>query len=138
MKRFKILLSVLAMSFIVGCGGGSGGSSSIATSAEEILNGNTFYYTDMYLDFEDGYYTNHFTADTLTETEHMPDGTIIDQWTLTVPINYSGTTVIVTDEGISQSCEVTGTSTYATVTCPPRPTYILWKTLEDAKANPQQ
>lgn len=135
MKKLKVLLSVMAMSFLIGCGGGG---SSTSLSAEEILKDKSFYYTDIYLDFEDGYYTNHFSADTLTATEHMPDGTIIDQWTEIVPISYSGTTVVVTDEGVTQSCEVTEASAYVTITCPSRPTFILWKTIEDAKANPQQ
>lgn len=134
MKILKVLLSVMAMSFLIGCGGG-GSSSSV--SAQDILEGKSFYYTDIYLDFEDGYYTNHFGTDLLTATEHMPDGTVIDQWTEVVPISYSGSAVLITDEGTTQTCEVTEASSYVTITCTSRPTFVLWKTIEDAKANPR-
>ena len=135
-SKLKVLLSVVTMSFVmVGCGGGSSDSSS--TSAVDILEGKSFYYTDIYLDFEDGYYKEHFGTDLFTHTEHMPDGTTIDAWTLTAPITYSGTTVNITDDGVTQSCEVVGASTYVTITCPSRSTYILWNSIEDAKANPQ-
>ena len=138
MKELKVLLSVIVMSFVmIGCGGGSS-SDSGDTSAESLLLGNSFYYTDIYLDFEDGYYTNYFGADLLTHTEHMADGTVLDQWTVIVPISYSGTMVNITDEGVTQSCEVVRAEKSVEITCPSRPTFVLWDTIEDAKANPQE
>ena len=131
--QLKLLSTMLFSIFIIGCGGGGGDT--VNNSAESILLGNSYYYTDEHLDFEDGYYTNYFGVDSLRHTEHMPDSTVIDQWTEVIPISYSGTTVIITDEGITQSCEVRRGENYITITCPSRPTFVLWDTIEDAKGS---
>ncbi len=136
MKKLNILLSVVAMSFVmIGCGGGSGGDNDGGTSAESILVGNTFYYTNDYLDFEDGYYKNYFGSSSATETEHMSNGTML--YTDTITVTYSGTSVVFNINGTKESCGVTRQQKSVILSCPSLSgDRHIWDTIEDAKANP--
>ena len=135
MKQIRLFLLAMLTVFFTACGGGSSDDNG-STDAQDILEGKTFYYTDEYLDFSDGYYKDYFGATTLTETEHMADGTVL--YTYNIHIKYSGSDLIVDYNGDDETCSVERYQKSVEIYCPVNGyTQVLWDTIEDAKANPQ-
>jgi len=132
-KIISLSAVVLSMFLFVGCGGGGG---SVDSDAKSILSGQTFYYTDDYLDDEDGFYADSFTDKTLTEVEYDADGE--ELYKESIDISYSGTNLILIDGDDKETCSVTRADKSVKIYCPSNGfTQILWDSISDAKANPQ-
>jgi len=127
---FTAILGALLLS---GCGGGGDNNSQ---SAENILKGKTFYYTDGELSAPDGYYKDIFNASSFIESEHSDDGTEI--YTETIPITYSGNKITIDDDGHKVDCTVSANENFVAINCPISDSILkMWTTVVDAKANPQ-
>jgi hypothetical protein len=103
--------------------------------AASILVGKSFYYTDDYLDDENGYYMNTFEENRLLDIEYASDGEVF--YTDEATVGYSGSTLIIYIEGKTGKCEVTRLNNSVELDCDfnAAPIY-LWDTIADAKANP--
>jgi major membrane immunogen (membrane-anchored lipoprotein) len=128
---FAAILSALLLS---GCGGG--GSSS--ESAESILKGKTFYYTDNELNEANGYYKEVYSTKSFIETEYLEDGTLVSNETIL--FTYSGNKITIDDEGYKFDCTVTKNGKSIVFDClipGENFKHVSWTTIKDAKANPE-
>lgn len=103
--------------------------------AASVLVGNSFYYTDDYLDDENGYYMNTFEESRVLDIEYTSDGEVL--YTNEAAVGYSGSRFIIHSEGETGKCEVTRLEKSVELDCDfnSAPIY-LWDTIADAKANP--
>jgi len=132
MKTLGLTTIILSALLLSGCGGG--GSTSV--SAESILKGKTFYYTDGELNDAQGYYKDVFNTNSFIETEHLEDDTEI--FTETTPITYSSNKITIDDAGEKFDCTVTQSGKSVTIDCSINNfKQIFWTTIKDAKSHPQ-
>ena len=131
-KKLGLTVLTTATLLLTGCGSGS----SATTSAESILKGKTFYYTDGELNDAQGYYKDVFNTNSFIETEHSEDGTELN--TETTPITYSGNKITVDDNGEKFNCTVTQSGESVAIDCSINNfKQIFWTTIKDAKSHPQ-
>ncbi len=140
-KILGVLLVVFTAFFMTGCGSSDNDSSSedISTAASDILIGKTFYYTDDYLDDLDGYYSDTFEKDKLTDKEYDKDENIL--YTDTVSVRYEGETMIIVEGNEESVCNVERMKESVTFVCTwngETETMILWDTIDLAKSNPSK